>query len=208
MNRRSFVAAHVSRKAVWGGEVGRLAGLATVLLLTAIIAACGDLTRQGTASSYLIINSLQASSGSGSASSTLQSDVLSDDGTIFSDSGVVELQLAMKDATSATGPTTANFITINRYRVRFTRADGRNTPGVDVPFGFDGAVTATVSGTATIPFELVRHVAKLEAPLAALARNLVIISTIAEITFYGNDQTGREVSVSGQMLVSFGNFAG
>jgi hypothetical protein len=208
MNRRSFVAAHVSRKAVWGGEVGRVVGLALVLFLAAIVTACGDLTRQGTASSYLIINSLQASSGSGTPSTTLQSDVLSDDGTIFSDSGVVELQLAMKDATSATGPTTANFITINRYRVRFTRADGRNTPGVDVPFGFDGAVTATVSGTATIPFELVRHVAKLEAPLAALARNLVIISTIAEITFYGNDQTGREVSVSGQMLVSFGNFAG
>ena len=110
--------------------------------------------------------------------------------------------------TSTTAPTTANFITINRYRVRFTRADGRNTPGVDVPYGFDGAVTATVSGPTTIPFELVRHIAKLEAPLEALARNFVIISTIAEITFYGNDQTGREVSVTGQMLVSFGNFAG
>jgi hypothetical protein len=183
-------------------------GLALVLFLAAIVTACGDLTRQGTASSYLIINSLQASSGSGTPSTTLQSDVLSDDGTIFSDSGVVELQLAMKDTTSGTGPTTANFITISRYRVRFSRADGRNTPGVDVPFGFDGAVTATVSGTTTIPFELVRHVAKLEAPLAALARNLVIISTIAEITFYGNDQTGREVSVTGQLLVSFGNFAG
>jgi hypothetical protein len=209
MNRRSFVAARVGRKAVWGGEVGRWAGLAAVLLLTALSAACGELTRQGTASSYLIITSLQASAGAnGSPSSTLQSDVRSDDGTIFSDSGVVELRLAMKDATSATAPTTANFITINRYRVRFTRADGRNTPGVDVPYGFDGAVTATVSGTATIPFELVRHIAKMEAPLEALARNPVIISTIAEITFYGNDQTGREVSVTGQMLVSFGNFAG
>ncbi len=209
MNRRSFVAARVSRKAVWGGEVRRLASLAAVLSLTVLIAACGDLTRQGTASSYLIINSLQASSGAtGSPSTTLQSDVRSDDGTVFSDSGVVALTLAMKDPTSGTGPTTANFITINRYRVRFTRADGRNTPGVDVPHGFDGAVTATVSGSTTIPFELVRHVAKLEAPLEALARNFVIISTIAEITFYGNDQTGREVSVTGQMLVSFGNFAG
>jgi hypothetical protein len=209
MNRRSFVAARVGRKAVWGGEVGRWARLAAVLSLTALSAACGDLTRQGTASSYLIITSLQASAGAnGSPSSTLQSDVRSDDGTIFSDSGVVELRLAMKDATSATAPTTANFITINRYRVRFTRADGRNTPGVDVPYGFDGAVTATVSGTATIPFELVRHIAKMEAPLEALARNPVIISTIAEITFYGNDQTGREVSVTGQLLVSFGNFAG
>jgi len=34
----------------------------------------------------------------------------------------------------------------------------------------------------------------------------VIISTIAEITFYGRDQTGRDVSVTAQMLVDFGNF--
>ncbi len=91
MNRRSIVAARVSRKAVWGGEVRRVAGLAAVLSLTVLIAACGDLTRQGTASSYLIINSLQATAGAdGTPSTTLQSDVRSDDGTIFSDSGVVD----------------------------------------------------------------------------------------------------------------------
>ena len=55
---------------------------------------------------------------------------------------------------------------------RFIRADGRNTPGVDVPYGFDGAFTATVSGgEPTVGFELVRHIAKEEAPLAALAFN-------------------------------------
>ena len=167
-----------------------------VLALTVLSAACGDVTRQGTGSSYLIVTSLLGRSGAdGEFGPTLQSDVRTDDGTIFSDSGQVTLTLAMKDATSPTGPTTANFITINRYHVRFTRADGRNTPGVDVPHGFDGAFTATVSDEATIPFELVRHVAKLEAPLEALTRNLVIISTIAEVTFYGRDQTGREVSV-------------
>ena len=46
-----------------------------------------------------------------------------------------------------------------------------------------------------------------EAPLQALARNFaVIISTIAEITFYGHDQTGREASVTGQIARQFGNF--
>ena len=56
--------------------------------------------------------------------------------------------------------------------MRFIRADGRNTPGVDVPYGFDGAFT--VDGrrgeTATAAFTLVRHIAKQEAPLGALAR--------------------------------------
>jgi hypothetical protein len=36
----------------------------------------------------------------------------------------------------------------------------------------------------------------------------VIISTIARVTFYGRDQTGREVTVTGpQISVNFGNFA-
>ncbi len=91
--------------------------------------------------------------------------------------------------------------------MRFIRADGRNTPGVDVPYPFDGAFTTTVtSQETTAVFELVRHLAKEEAPLKALTVNNVIISTIAEITFYGHDQTGREVSVTGRISVDFGNF--
>jgi hypothetical protein len=34
----------------------------------------------------------------------------------------------------------------------------------------------------------------------------VIISTIAEVTFYGHDQTGRAVSAVGNIGVSFGDF--
>ena len=49
-------------------------------------------------------------------------------------------------------------------------------------------------------FTLVRNIAKDEAPLQALTVNGVIISTIAEVTFYGHDQTGREVSAVGEHL--------
>ncbi len=41
----------------------------------------------------------------------------------------------------------------------------------------------------------------------ALRSNGVIINTIAEVTFYGRDQTGREVSVVANIQVDFGNFA-
>jgi hypothetical protein len=215
MNRGPILDARVSRKTVWGGKVKRLARLMAVLALTALSASCGDLTRQGTGSSYLIIGALEGASGAdpGTFGGTLNSDVITivdDSPTIFNDLGRVTLRLAMKDPGGAevpTTPTSANFITINRYRVRYIRSDGRNTPGVDVPYGFDGAFTATVSGETTVGFELVRHIAKEEAPLQALARNrAVIISTITEVTFYGHDQTGREVSVTGQLLVSFGDF--
>jgi hypothetical protein len=127
---------------------------------------------------------------------------------VFNDLGKVDFTLAMKDATSATAPTTANLITVDRYHVQFIRADGRNTPGVDVPYPFDGAFTVTV-GTdgGSAGFTLVRNIAKEEAPLRALRVNGVILSMLAEVTFYAHDQTGREVSASARIGVDFGNFA-
>ena len=76
-----------------------------------------------------------------------------------------------------------------------------------MPYAFDGAITGTVSDSASFGFTLVRHQAKAEAPLGALETNFVVISTIAEVTFYGHDQTGRAVSVTGKISVHFANFA-
>jgi hypothetical protein len=200
---------------VWGGESRRTRRLAGALVLAALTASCGDLTRQGTGSSYIILNALEAASGANPTTfgGTLQSDVLTvvdDVPTIFNDVGRARMTLAMKDpgtADTPTIPTPNNFITLNRYRVQYIRADGRNVPGVDVPFPFDGAITGTIgAGETTAGFEIVRHAAKAEAPLAALARNGIIISTLAEVTFYGRDQTGREVIVTGRITIDFGNF--
>lgn len=211
MNRGAIANARINRKAVWGGRVGRSAGVVALLTLTLVSASCGDVTRQGTGSSYLIINRLEAATGAepNRFVGNLNSDVVTvvdDVPTIFNDLGRATFTLAMKDV-GITKPSTNNFITVNRYHVRYVRADGRNTPGVDVPYPFDGGVTGTITDNeVTLSFELVRHIAKVEAPLGALVRNLVIISTIAEVTFYGTDQTGHEVSVTGNILVDFGNF--
>jgi hypothetical protein len=197
-------------------RVFRARTAATLLLLAAGAASCGQLQRQGQASSYLIVNAIEAAKGDDPTTfgSFLNSDVqtvVDDVPTIFNDVGRVKLVLAMKDpgsSTSPTEPSSANLITIDRYHVRFRRADGRNTEGVDVPYSFDGAMTMTVGPSeAAGGFELVRHTAKKEAPLRALVANGLIISTIAEITFYGHDQTGREVSATASMTVDFGNFA-
>jgi hypothetical protein len=201
----------IERKAVWG----RSLFLACTLALTALAAGCGDVVRQGSGSSYLIVNGLEAASGAipNEFGGTLGSDVVTvvkGSATIFSDPARVRFALGMKDAGGVdlpTRPTTNNFITVNRYHVRFIRADGRNTPGVDVPYPFDGAFTVTVrTSEVEAGFTLVRIQAKAEAPLAALARNFLSISTIAEITFYGQDQTGNEVSAVGHISVNFANF--
>ena len=183
-------------------------------LLVMASVSCGSMTREGTSSSYLVVSALEAASGAEPEefSGDLSSDVLTvvdDVGTIFSDSGRVTLVLALKDpgpSGSPLTPTPNNAITIDRYRVKYIRSDGRNVEGVDVPYAFDGAFTATVFEETQAAFTLVRSQAKAEAPLAALANSFLVLSTIAEITFYGHDQTGREVITTARIGVHFANF--
>jgi hypothetical protein len=198
--------------------VGRLVIGATCLFSST---ACGgELMRTGRAPVFLTIESMQATpGGGGTASSFLLSDVqvLVDQTvngvttkvpTIFNDSITASIRSNEKNP-SATA-TLINGVTLTRYRVVFRRTDGRNTPGVDVPYSFDGGLGVTIGpgSIAQVSLEIVRHQAKLEPPLANLARGggQVFISTIAEVTFYGRDQNGNEVSVTGRIDVQFGDF--
>ena len=129
--------------------------------------------------------------------------------TVFNDLGTITMHTWLKDQTIVTGPAPINAITLNRYHVEYIRTDGRNTPGVDVPVPFDGAVTATVHAqTVDVPFEIVRNAAKLEAPLKSLAGlgGRVIISTICQVTFYGKDLAGNDVQAVATITINFGDF--
>ncbi len=185
---------------------------AVLAALGLVTASCGDVARSGRAPVFLVIDRLEGSSGpTGTMSTTVQSDVLTS-GSILNDAGAVTLRLVLKDigpAGAPTSPSSNNAVTINRYRVSYRRADGRNGLGVDVPYGFDGAATGTVpqSGTLKLGFELVRHVAKLESPLVQLVSNPSVITTIADVTFYGQDLVGNEIQATGSIQVDFGNFA-
>jgi hypothetical protein len=183
------------------------------MALAAPMFGCTQVQTTGQSPSFLIIDAMRGSSGASPTqfSGFLESDVVTNGG-VFEDAGQVAFRLAMKDPGTPSSPTTpssTNFITVNRYRVEFVRSDGRNTPGVDVPFPFDGGLTVTVGASgATGSLVLVRAQAKLEAPLRALATGGAgVISTIAQVTFYGMDQAGREVSVTGNLSVNFANWA-
>jgi hypothetical protein len=204
----------MARGTTIGGAAARR--LAALGVLGALVGgpACSARVREGQSPAYLIIDALEASAGGeeDEFESELNSDVITN-GTVFEDLGRVTMRLALKDIGAPSAPATPtanNHITITRYRVVYRRADGRNTPGVDVPYPFDGAFTLTVTGNTPVQagFTLVRVQAKLEPPLAALAgaRGGTVISTIAEITFYGRDQTGRSVSVAGQIAVHFADW--
>ena len=187
-------------------------------LLIAIVAlgsaACGEVARTGRAPVVLVVNSLEASAGQTDEFGTfLQADVVTE-GSITNDVGRATLTIVAKNpgtVTTPLSPSQLNTVTITRYRVRFFRADGRNTPGVDVPYGFDAGLTVTVTGesSTTVGFDLVRHEMKLEPPVSSLrfAGGVAFINTIAEVTFYGRDVAGNDVSASGTISVNFADFA-
>jgi hypothetical protein len=105
-------------------------------------------------------------------------------------------------------------IVVERYRVTYVRSDGRNTPGTDVPYPFDGTVNfmVPVAGPATgQTFMIVRPQAKLESTLRNLAGGggAMVVSVIAQIDFYGRQVvTGKSVSARGFLNVTFADFAG
>jgi hypothetical protein len=191
--------------------------------LAAVTASCGEFTREGRAPALVVVRSLMAAPGAApdDLGGNLLSDVLTNRTspapcsdltpcpTIFNDVAKVEMSLVLKDPGMGANPSPLNAVTINRYRVAYRRTDGRNTQGVDVPFAFDSGLTFTVpsDGVAAAGFELVRSSAKLEAPLRALVANGNLMSTIADVTFYGRDQAGNEVSAVASIGINFGNFA-
>jgi len=206
----------------------RVSVAARLVLAGALVAPlvnCTSTQRTGNSPAYLIIDAMSAAAGvtPDKQFSSLPSDVLTlvkqqINGkevlvpTIFQDPGHVNFRLALKDpgtADSALSPSSNNFITVNRYHVKFIRADGHNVQGVDVPYEFDGTMSLTVNtGGGEIGFTLVRAQAKAEAPLAALAGTNAsyTISTLAEVTFYGVDQAGHVVSVVGHIGVDFADW--
>ncbi|HSK09449.1 MAG TPA: hypothetical protein VK911_07725 [Vicinamibacterales bacterium] len=201
------------------------AGVALAATIALVSASCGEVVREGRSPAYLVIDNLQGASGAepDKLQHTLASDVVtnvsvqSGESTVFvptfyEDAGVVEAHIAMKDIGTPdrpTEPSSNNLITLDRYHVRYIRSDGRDTPGVDVPHPFDGAATGTFGKSSSeLSFILVRAQAKREAPLLALRGmgGAQVISTIAEVTFYGRDQAGNAVSVAGRISVNFADW--
>jgi hypothetical protein len=177
--------------------------------------------RTGRAPVYLVVRQTEGQPGTGGATfAFLLSDVetLVDEtingvtvkvATYFNDNATVTVGAELKNP--SIDATAINTVTLTRYHVNFRRTDGRNTPGVDVPYPIDGGIGVSLApgSEAEVAFEIVRHQAKLEPPLRQLRNRggQGFISAIAEMTIYGHDQNGNEVSVTANMDVQFGDFA-
>jgi hypothetical protein len=185
-----------------------------VLIIAALfLASCVAKENDSTSGSFLIINSLTGNDLEGAAgSTTVFSDVLTD-GSIINDNAVANVNAQIYNPAKTADISYFNNVVVDQIDVEFKRTDGRNVEGVDVPYRFTQPMNFLIAVNAPkdIPFVLIRHVAKLEAPLLALREvpsQSFVLQLVAKVTLNGKDLGGHRVApVTGYLSVWCANFA-
>lgn len=188
----------------------------TIIQLSVLVAvllffsSCNKLSKDTRSNSLLIIENLTGTDISGSVVNFLQSDVLTSLDTIVADPAKVTFTAELLSP-GLIETSQYSDILVTRYVVSFTRSDGKNVEGVDVPYSFEGYLSALVNvGTSTnISFIIVREVAKLEPPLVDLqdGRGDGVLQVKARVDFYGHDLANKNVMATGYLNIFFANYA-
>jgi len=189
---------------------------ATLLILAVLpailmLSGCNPLEDDSKSSSFIIVESITGTDLSGKTAGFLQSDVVLTNSIVTADVATATLRASLLDPAPILKPGQFNDIMLDRYIVSYSRVDGKNRQGVDVPYSFEGALTQLLKiGTSTsISFVVVREVAKLESPLIDLAQNRAegVIEATAKIEFYGHDLVENKVKATGYLTIFFANYA-
>jgi hypothetical protein len=186
-------------------------GLIVLLPGLLLLYSCNALENKTESASLLIVEDVLGQDSAGTSANYLQSDVRKTSGTITADSATVSLRSQTLDPTPMLGTTQYNDIMVDRYTVSYTRTDGRNTPGVDVPYPFEGSLSTLVriGATTTIAVVVVREVAKMEPPLIRLVDIGAeqVLEVTAKLEFYGHDLANHNVKAVGYLSIFFANYA-
>jgi hypothetical protein len=187
---------------------------AVLALAVLAAAACNPVENASTSSTQLIIESLTGLDLQGLDSNFCKSDVLftnsqTGTSTVVADIGKATLISQPYDAKPVLGNSIYQDIQIHKIAVSYTRADGHNAPGTDVPYAFEVGVSGTirVGSPTTFTFTLVREAAKIERPLVTLRGTLEMIEVTATVVFYGKDLSGRAVMATGYLPITFADYA-
>jgi hypothetical protein len=187
----------------------KLLSITVVLGIIFLLSSCNPIEDDSKSSSLLTIESLRGQDAEGMETDYLQSDVTKN-GTIYADVAVATLRASTLDPAPMLGASQYNDIVLDRYTVTYSRTDGKNTPGVDVPLSFEGSLTALIKAdsTVSVSFIVVRDVAKLEPPLVALADGGAegVLTCVAKIDFYGHDLINNKVTATGYLTIYFANY--
>jgi len=201
--------------------------LVVILAIGLFTYACSTKVEENNRSASLLtvtnVTGQQANSnGSGfTASTPLLSDTcdspntasqLPENCTVFNDDADIDFANDFLQIGPGLGNGTSflNDIMVTQYRVDYFRPNGRNTPGVDVPFGIDGSmnIRIPINSTGTASIIIVRHEAKREAPLAELdaGGSEGVLTANAQMKFFGQDLAGRNVTATGFLEIHFANY--
>jgi hypothetical protein len=184
-----------------------------LIIVVMLLSGCVAKENDSTSGSFLVINSLTGNDLEGNEGSTTVFSDVDVAGSIFNDNGVAEVTALIYDPMQDADLSYYQNVVVDQIDVEFRRTDGRNVEGVDVPYRFTQPMNwlVAVDSTEEIPFMLIRHVAKMEAPLLALREvpsQEVVLQLVAKVTVYGKDLGGHRLApVSGYLSVWCSNFA-
>lgn len=194
----------------------RIRNILTIVLLLSvlILSGCNAVENESTSGSKLILLSLTGTNLSGEeGSTTVFSDVYSEINGVVNDTGVAEVSAILLDPKVNPQDATAyQHIAIDQIDVEYSRADGQNVQGVDVPYSFSQRISVQIAigEQVEVPFVLVQHTAKLEPPLIGLVNyntQSKILKLEAKITIHGKDIAGNRVQpLVGYLAVWCANF--
>jgi len=179
-----------------------------------LLFSCNPLEDDSKSDSLLVVVQIVATDIEKTEVNFLESDVVVLDAegaaTVTDDPAVVTLTAKTLDPNPLLGVSHYNGIIVDRYVVSYFRSDGKNQEGVDVPYSFEGALSALVEidSQVDISFVLVRAVAKLEPPLINLrdGRGEGQLKVTAKIDFYGKDTIGNGVKATGYLTIFFAEY--
>jgi len=180
-----------------------------------LLFSCNPLENDSRSDSILLILQITGTDINDNEVNFLQSDVVKVDAdsgsaTVAADTASVSFTAESLEPEPWLGTSQYYDLFVTRYVVSYSRSDGKNQEGVDVPYSFDGALFSRVQlgSQSDASFVIVRAVSKLEPPLVNLAkgRGEGELKTTARIDFYGNDALGNKITATGYLTVFFANY--
>ncbi len=187
--------------------------IAVLSIVATFFFSCNPIENTTRSNSFLIVVKITGHNTEGQTADYLQSDVLEESGGaayVEADPAVATLKAELLNPSPDAESSLYNGIFVTRYVVTYTRSDGRNTPGVDVPHSFEGTMQSwiQIGEEAEVGFIIVREVAKAEPPLLDLhdAREEGVLQVTAQVDFYGYDTVNRQVKATGYLAIFFANY--
>lgn len=189
--------------------------IAILIVLLLPSTGCNELENLTNSSSKLVLNGITGEDSEGNPTTVILSDVILN-GSVFNDNATANFTAVLLDPTKTqkTDSTFYQDIIIDQIDVQFTRSDGLNIEGVDVPYSFSQKTFLQIAcgelAPTALSFILIQHNAKIESPLVELV-NLGqehILKLEARITFHGKDVAGNRIEPAvGSISVWCSNFA-